>query len=279
MQVHCNGFHTKAVAIKSLYCFIVPPQACSFRPRRDTKLKKMKKSVLFILVVLLSIVSANAQIKRISATRLNAVPTTEEKKAIEKAEDVKLDVLHGSSNWYVGAGYGYATDGEHMIGLEAGRRFSDHFRLGVQGMVNLTKSIVSNHSWFVLKPSFDLIPSQSGFYKATGIDISISPLIGGKVQCKGLRKFEDSEGNTRLRDLQCIPNITYGGAAEFSWNFVKHAQLRVGVNYLTMSKEKDFIENNGAFVENLNEADKNEVLSGNWQKGQFMVTASVTVHF
>lgn len=146
-------------------------------------------------------------------------------------------------------------------------------------MVNLTKSIVSNHSWFVLKPSFDLIPSQSGFYKATGIDISISPLIGGKVQCKGLRKFEDSEGNTRLRDLQCIPNITYGGAAEFSWNFVKHAQLRVGVNYLTMSKEKDFIENIGAFVENLNEADKNEVLSGNWQKGQFMVTASVTVHF
>lgn len=239
----------------------------------------MKKSVLFILVVLLSIVSANAQIKRISATRLNAVPTTEEKKAIEKAEDVKLDVLHGSSNWYVGAGYGYATDGEHMIGLEAGRRFSDHFRLGVQGMVNLTKSIVSNHSWFVLKPSFDLIPSQSGFYKATGIDISISPLIGGKVQCKGLRKFEDSEGNTRLRDLQCIPNITYGGAAEISWNFVKHAQLRVGVNYLTMSKEKDFIENIGAFVENLNEADKNEVLSGNWQKGQFMVTASVTVHF
>ena len=86
----------------------------------------------------MSIVSANAQIKRISATRLNAVPTTEEKKAIEKAEDVKLDVLHGSSNWYVGAGYGYATDGEHMIGLEAGRRFSDHFRLGVQGMVNLT---------------------------------------------------------------------------------------------------------------------------------------------
>ena len=76
----------------------------------------MKKSVLFILVVLLSIVSANAQIKRISATRLNAVPTTEEKKAIEKAEDVKLDVLHGSSNWYVGAGYGYATDGESMIG-------------------------------------------------------------------------------------------------------------------------------------------------------------------
>lgn len=150
---------------------------------------------------------------------------------------------------------------------------------GSSGNGNLTKSVVSNHSWFVLKPSFDLISSQSGFYKATGIDISISPLIGGKVQCKGLRKFEDSEGNTRLRDLQCIPNITYGGAAEISWNFVKHAQLRVGVNYLTMPKEKDFIENIDAFVKDLNEADRNEVLSGNWQKGQFMVTASVTYHF
>ena len=77
----------------------------------------MKKSVLLLVIVLLSVVSVNAQIKRISATRLNAVPTTEQKSAIENAEDVKLDVIHGSSNWYVGAGYGYALDGEHMIGL------------------------------------------------------------------------------------------------------------------------------------------------------------------
>ena len=239
----------------------------------------MKKSVLLLVIVLLSVVSVNAQIKRISATRLNAVPTTEQKKAIEQAEDVKLDVIHGSSNWYVGAGYGYALDGEHMIGLEAGRRFSDHFRLGIQGMYNITKSVVPNHSWFVLKPSFDLVSSQSAFYKKTGIDVSIAPLIGGKVQCKGLRKIEAEDGTPRLRDLQCIPNITYGGAAEISWNCTSHVQIRLGVNYLAMPKEKEFIENLDAFIDGLSEADQKTVLSGNWQKGQFMVTAAVTFHF
>lgn len=239
----------------------------------------MKKSVLFIIIVLLAVVSANAQIKRISATRLNAVPTTEQKSAIEKAENVKLDVIHGSSNWYVGAGYGYAFDGEHMVGLEAGRRFSDHFRLGVQGMYNITKSLVPNHSWFVLKPTFDLISSQSAFYKKTGIDVSIAPLIGGKVQCKGLRKIEAEDGTPRLRDLQCIPNITYGGAAEISWNCTAHVQFRLGVNYLAMPKEKEFIENLDTFIDGLSEADQRTVLSGNWQKGQFMVTAAVTFHF
>lgn len=239
----------------------------------------MKKSVLLIIVVLLSVVSVNAQIKRISATRLNAVPTTEQKSAIEKAENVKLDVLHGSSNWYVGAGYGYALDGEHMIGLEAGRRFSDHFRLGIQGMYNITKSLVPNHSWFVLKPSFDLVSSQSAFYKKTGIDVSIAPLIGGKVQCKGLRKIEAEDGTPRLRDLQCIPNITYGGAAEISWNCASHVQIRLGVNYLAMPKEKEFIENLDAFIDGLSEADQKTVLSGNWQKSQFMITGSVTFHF
>lgn len=239
----------------------------------------MKKSVLLLVIVLLSVVSVNAQIKRISATRLNAVPTTEQKSAIENAEDVKLDVIHGSSNWYVGAGYGYALDGEHMIGLEAGRRFSDHFRLGIQGMYNITKSLVPNHSWFVLKPTFDLISSQSAFYKKTGIDVSIAPLIGGKVQCKGLRKIEAEDGTPRLRDLQCIPNITYGGAAEISWNCAAHVQIRLGVNYLAMPKEKEFIENLDTFIDGLNEADQKTVLSGNWQKGQFMVTAAVTFHF
>ena len=239
----------------------------------------MKKSVLLLVIVLLSVVSVNAQIKRISATRLNAVPTTEQKSAIENAEDVKLDVIHGSSNWYVGAGYGYALDGEHMVGLEAGRRFSDHFRLGIQGMYNITKSLVPNHSWFVLKPTFDLISSQSAFYKKTGIDVSIAPLIGGKVQCKGLRKIEAEDGTPRLRDLQCIPNITYGGAAEISWNCAAHVQIRLGVNYLAMPKEKEFIENLDAFIDGLSEADQKTVLSGNWQKGQFMVTAAVTFHF
>lgn len=239
----------------------------------------MKKSVLLLVIVLLSVVSVNAQIKRISATRLNAVPTTEQKSAIEKAENVKLDVIHGSSNWYVGAGYGYALDGEHMIGLEAGRRFSDNFRLGIQGMYNITKSLVPNHSWFVLKPTFDLISSQSAFYKKTGIDVSIAPLIGGKVQCKGLRKIEAEDGTPRLRDLQCIPNITYGGAAEISWNCAAHVQIRLGVNYLAMPKEKEFIENLDTFIDGLSEADQKTVLSGNWQKGQFMVTAAVTFHF
>ncbi len=239
----------------------------------------MKKSVLLLVIVLLSVVSVNAQIKRISATRLNAVPTTEQKSAIENAEDVKLDVIHGSSNWYVGAGYGYALDGEHMVGLEAGRRFSDHFRLGIQGMYNITKSLVPNHSWFVLKPTFDLISSQSAFYKKTGIDVSIAPLIGGKVQCKGLRKIEAEDGTPRLRDLQCIPNITYGGAAEISWNCAAHVQIRLGVNYLAMPKEKEFIENLDTFIDGLSEADQKTVLSGNWQKGQFMVTAAVTFHF
>lgn len=241
----------------------------------------MKKSVLFSILILLVTINfaAQGQIKRISATRLNAVPTKAEKSAIENAEDVKLDVIHGSSNWYVGAGYGYALDGEHMVGLEAGRRFSDHFRLGVQGMYNMTKSLVSNHSWFVLKPTFDLISSQSGFYKKTGIDVSIAPLIGGKVQCKGLRKIEAEDGTPRLRDLQCIPNITYGGAAEISWNCTSHVQIRLGVNYLAMPKESKFIEDLDAFIDGLSEADQRTVLSGNWQKGQFMVTAAVTFHF
>ena len=253
----------------------------------------MKKSVLFSILILLVTINfaAQGQIKRISATRLNAVPTKAEKSAIENAEDVKLDVLHGSSNWYIGPMAGYSLDGEWQFGINGGRRFSDHFRLGLQAAYAMPKALkvdgksvdvdpVDNHSWIAINPAFDLISSQSGFYKATGLDFSIGLLVGFKYQCDGVNLFEDPEtGVYRVADYTTQFRLTYGAEASVSWNCAKHVQLRLGINYLDMPQERKFKNNLDVFLKDVNERDAQIVRAENWQSGQFLVTASVTFHF
>lgn len=275
MQVHGKGFldPSRGNKNKLFHPSLLKPVHLGLGGTQNHK--KMKKSVLFILVVLLSIVSANAQIKRISATRLNAVPTTEEKKAIEKAEDVKLDVLHGSSNWFIGAIGGYTFDGEVMAGLRGGRRFSDHFRLEALGMYNFTnEGGKKNHSWIAVAPAFDLVNSQSSFYQKTGLDISIAPLIGVKEQSKAKVKYEGT-----MKDFDNRLRLTYGGMAEISWNCAKHVQLRAGINYLHMSEEGKTKDQRSSLKEGLSEEAQLRIDKQNWQSGQLMATFSVTFHF
>jgi hypothetical protein len=148
--------------------------------------------VAVIVLVILCIASASAQV-------------------ITKRNGVKFDALHGSRNWYAAAKYAYGVNGgESYLGAEAGRRFGDSFRLGIEGMWCLSEDITQHHSYVVLKPSFDLISSDSEFYQKTCLDVSISGLIGAMSQAKGFEKFEDADGEPQLRDIACRPHLAYG---------------------------------------------------------------------
>ena len=197
-----------------------------------------------------------------------------------KSNGVKFDALHGSSNWYAAAKYAYGINGgESYLGAEAGRRFNDHFRLGIEGMWCLTQDITQHHSYVVLKPSFDLVSSNSEFYQNTCLDVSISGLVGAMAQAKGMQKFQDDNGVPQLHDIACRPHLTYGASISLNCNVVTNVQVRIEASYLFASEEKKFANNIDNFCNSLSEADCQWVKSGNWIKNQILVGASIAYHF
>ena len=215
-----------------------------------------------VVVIVLCIANANAQ-------------------ALTKSNGVKFDALHGSRNWFIGAQYGYSLDSENFIGLEAGRRFGDNFRLSVNGMYNLDnmKSDYRNHSFAVLKASYDFVSSASEFYQKTGIDFNLSLMAGGMEQANGLKKFPDADGNKQLSDLRTKLDITYGVGAGISWNIISNVQLRADVIFMAMPEEKKFINELDRFVQDLPQADQEHIKSQNWQKNMKVIRIGFTYHF
>ena len=214
-----------------------------------------------VVVIVLCIANANAQV-------------------VTKRNGVKFDALHGSRNWYAAAKYAYGVNGgESYLGAEAGRRFCDSFRLGIEGMWCITEDITQHHSYVVLKPSFDLVSSDSEFYQKTCLDVSISGLIGAMSQAKGFEKFEDANGQPQLRDIACRPHLAYGASISLNWNIVKNVQLRLEATYLFTPEEKKFADDIESFCSGLSEADCQWVKSGNWLSNQILVGASVAYHF
>lgn len=195
-----------------------------------------------------------------------------------KSNGVKFDALHGSSNWFVGAQYGYSLDSENFIGLEAGRRFGDNFRLSVNGMYNLDNmsSDYRNHSFAVLKASYDIVSSASQFYQETGLDFNLSLMAGGMEQANGLIK---SPNGQKLSDLRTKLDITYGVGAGLSWNIEKNIQLRAEFIFLIMPQEEDFINQLDGFIQDLSQADQEHLKSQNWQKNMNMIRIGFTYHF
>jgi len=226
------------------------------------KIKNIAAQVAAIIVlVIVCVASASAQV-------------------ITKRNGVKFDALHGSRNWYAAAKYAYGVNGgENYIGAEAGRRFNDYFRLGIEGMWCLTQDITQHHSYVVLKPSFDLVSSDSEFYQKTCVDVSISGLIGAMSQAKGFEKFEDANGQPQLRDIACRPHLAYGASISLNWNVVQNVQLRLEATYLFTPEEKKFANNLDSFCQGLPEADCQWVKSGNWLSNQILVGASIAYHF
>lgn len=215
-----------------------------------------------VVVIVLCISSASAQV-------------------LTKSNGVKFDALHGSRNWFIGAQYGYSLDSENFIGLEAGRRFGDNFRLSINGMYNLDNmsSDYRNHSFAVVKASYDFVSSASQFYQETGLDLNLSLMAGGMEQANGLKKFPDADGNKQLSDLRTKLDITYGVGAGISWNIVKNVQLRADFIFLTMPQEKDFINQLDGFVHDLPQADQEHLKNQNWQENMKIIRIGFTYHF
>ena len=223
----------------------------------------MNKKFFVVVVTILSVISINAQT------------------VIKTDNGIKYDVLYGSSNWFVGAQYGYSLDSENFVGIEAGRRFGDHFRLSVNGMYNLSNksSDYRNHSFAVAKATYDFVSSASTFYQKTGLDFNLSVMAGGMEQANGIKKFPDTNGTEQLRDLRTKLDFTYGAGAGISWNVIKHVQLRAEFIFLTMPQEKDFISQLDEFVKELPEADQDHLRSQKWQKNMKMIRIGFTYHF
>lgn len=232
-------------------------------------------AVAAIVLMMVMCGGANAQIIRSGKNALasRTVPTQEQKEEVKKAENVTLLEQHGSRNFYVAAAYAYGINSsEHYVGAEAGFRFSEHFKLGVQGMWCATKDVVQHHSFVVLKPSFDLVDAESSFYKKTGLDFSIHAM--GGVMSQAELKIK---GGGKLLDNPCNPQATAGAGCAVVWNVAPHFQLSAGVSYLYLFREKELVDYQA--TADMTQAEMNWIEEGNWQKGIILAEFKVAYHF
>ena len=248
------------------------------------KTNKFIATAIAIISLFAISISANAQIKKTGRVTYSSkyVPTSEQKKELEKSEDVKLVERNGSHNFYIGAKGGITFEGEPMAGGMVGLRIADQFRIEAEGMYNLDNMKEGNyrkHSYAIAKVVYDLIPSSSAFYKKHKVNFNVAAFVGGMEQGSDLKKFPNSEGIYQLSDLRCKMELTYGAGIGISKRIAPRWQLGAEISYFFMPTEKDFVEDLPAFKADIDATAQAKLDSQKWCKNMIMGSISLRYHF